>query len=340
MLDTARNLLRAATDPTLEVDAMVEAAESEIATLRMEGAKRQAWEHVDATTHDAYRGLQERCKARAEGRPIGLCYGWSDLTSMTGGLRRGDLVLVGARPAMGKSAFAKDVGLAAAEQGHAVGFINLEMTNRANVERMLSTVAKVDSVRMRDGLLDLRDRDRITEASEKLRSLGIYMTDVPSMTASEISVQARRLKASRPDLRLILVDYLQLVKGAGKERRDLDVGDISRTLRLLARELEVTVVALCQLSRSCEVRTDKRPLLSDLRDSGSLEQDADTVVFLYRDDYYRPDSPDRDVCEVLVRKCRNGKPGVVKLGWAAFRVCFTELAAKPYGIPGALDEDY
>jgi replicative DNA helicase len=245
----------------------------------------------------------------------GVPTGFFDLDDQLNGLQRGALYIVGARPAMGKSAFA--LGIAAnigIKAGKPAMIFSLEMSHLELTQRLLCSDAKVDSRRMRNGRLDASDWPKITAAISRMAETPIYIDDNAQLTVMEIRSKARRLKSRLGELGVIVIDYLQLMTGrSGAESRQVEVSEISRGLKILARELDVPVIALSQLSRNLEQRQDKRPMLSDLRESGSLEQDADVVMFLYRDDYYNPDSPDKGLAEVIVAKHRSGAVGSSKL---------------------------
>jgi replicative DNA helicase len=251
--------------------------------------------------------------------------GYIDLDEMLSGLQPSALVVVGARPAVGKTAFALGmITHAALEANRPVLFFSLEMSQLEISQRILCAEARVDATRVRNGKLGEEDWSRISHAVGRLAEAPIWNDDNPNTTVMEIRAKARRLKSRVGDLGLVVVDYLQLMSGRGSaENRQVEVAEISRGLKVLARELECPVVALSQLSRQLELRQDKRPMLADLRESGSIEQDADVVLFLYRDELYHPDSPDVGTAEVLVAKHRSGPTGMVRL---AFLPRFTRFA--------------
>ena len=255
----------------------------------------------------------------------GVPTGYLDLDERLSGLQRSSLVIVGARPSMGKTAFALGVAAhAAMDKREPVLFFSLEMSHLELTQRLLCSEARVDSSRMRNGRLLQSDWPKVVAAMGKLGEAPLFIDDNPNLTVMEIRAKARRLK-SREGLGLIVVDYLQLMstKSSSPEYRQLEVSEVSRGLKILARELEVPVVALSQLSRALESRADKRPMLADLRESGSLEQDADVVLFIYRDEVYNKDSPDKGSAEVIIAKHRNGPTGTVQL---AFLDHFTRFA--------------
>jgi replicative DNA helicase len=244
----------------------------------------------------------------------GAATGYDDLDDLLSGLQPSTLNIVGARPAMGKTAFG--LGMAAhiaKHQEKPVLVFSLEMGHAELTQRILSSEAKVDSTKLRTGKLTESDWSKIGLAVGRLE-VPLFLDDNPQVTVMEIRAKARRIKAQHGGISLILVDYLQLMSGSGQsENRQLEVSEISRNLKVLARELEVPIVALSQLSRNLEARSDKRPMLADLRESGSLEQDADVVMFLYRDEVYNPESPDKGSAEVIVSKHRAGPIGTRRL---------------------------
>jgi replicative DNA helicase len=258
----------------------------------------------------------------------GLPTGYVDFDELLSGLQPSNLVIVGARPSMGKTAFGLGMAAnAALEAQRPVLFFSLEMGHLELTQRMLCSDAKVDSQRMRNGSLSEDDWPKITRAVGKLGEAPIWIDDNPNLTVMEIRAKARRLKSRLGDLGLIVVDYLQLMSGRGNaENRQVEVSEMSRGLKILARELETPIVALSQLSRALESRTDKRPMLADLRESGSIEQDADVVAFLYRDEVYNPESPDIGSAEVIIAKHRNGPTGTVRLAWLSNYTRFANMS--------------
>jgi replicative DNA helicase len=261
----------------------------------------------------------------------GVPTGYVDLDELLSGLQPSNLVVVGARPAAGKTSFALGMAAhAALNANRPVLFFSLEMSNLELSQRLLCAEARIDSARVRNGRLTGDDWGRVSSAMGRLAEAPIWIDDNPNLTIMEIRAKARRLKSQVGDLGMVVIDYLQLMTGRGSaENRQVEVAEMSRGLKILARELECPVVALSQLSRGLEMRADKRPMLSDLRESGSIEQDADVVVFLYRDELYHPDSQDRGQAEVIVAKHRNGPTGVVRL---AFLEQFTRFANMARGV--------
>lgn len=254
----------------------------------------------------------------------GVPTGYVDLDERLSGLQPSSLVIVGARPAMGKTSFALGLAAHAAMEARVpVLVFSLEMSHSEITQRLLVGEARVDANRIRNGRLVEADWPKITNAIGRLGEAPIYIDDNPNLTVMEVRAKARRLKG-REGLGLIIIDYLQLMSGRqNAENRQVEVSEISRGLKILARELEIPVVALSQLSRNLEMRADKRPVLADLRESGSLEQDSDVVMFIYRDEVYNPESPDRGTAEIIVAKHRNGPTGMTQL---AFLDHFTRFA--------------
>ncbi len=262
----------------------------------------------------------------------GLPTGFEDLDRLTGGFRPANLVVVAARPSMGKTALAlcmaEHVALA---EDKTVAIFSLEMSGEELTQRMLCSVAMVDASRMRSGRLSADDWPRVSQAADRLSKAPIFIDDSEGMTVTEMRTKARRLKA-RHGLGLIVVDYIQLMEGAPNlrrrdENRVQELSAISRGLKMMARDLEVPIIVVSQLNRSPDARTDKRPMLSDLRESGAIEQDADMVLLIYRDDYYEPDSESKGIAEVNVAKHRNGPTDRVKLAFMGTYAKFASLAS-------------
>ena len=257
----------------------------------------------------------------------GVPTGFADLDYRTAGLHGSELILVAARPAMGKSAFALNIATNAAMRGNTpVAIFSLEMSKAQLVNRILCSEAMVDSNKVRTGKLEDEDWGKLAEAIGPLSETGIYIDDTPGISVMEIRAKCRKLKLEK-NIGLVVIDYLQLVQGSNKRNgsREQEISEISRSLKILAKELDVPVIALSQLSRAVEQRPDHRPMLSDLRESGAIEQDADIVMFLYRDDYYNEDSEKKNVAEVIIAKHRGGSTGTVDLGWLGSYTKFVNL---------------
>ncbi len=266
----------------------------------------------------------------SKGGLTGIPCGFTDLDKLTSGLQASDLILVAARPSMGKTAFTLNIGAHVALKEHKnVAFFSLEMSKQQLVQRMLCSEGGIDSQKLRKGELDKTDWSKLVNVANKVAEAPLYIDDTAGITVMELRSKARRLKAEK-GLDLIIIDYLQLMQGrTGKgatDNRQQEISEISRSLKAVARELNVPVIALSQLSRSVESRQIKRPMLSDLRESGSLEQDADIVMFLYREDYYDPETVNKNITEVIVAKHRNGPVDTVKMFFKKEFTRFNDLS--------------
>lgn len=274
----------------------------------------QGYSHIKELLVDAFTKLEELYNNKD---PItGVPTGFIDLDKKTAGLQNSDLILVAARPAMGKTSFALNIAQhAAVHKNIPVAVFSLEMSKEQLVNRVLCSEVMIDSQKMKTGNLEDEDWQKIARALGPLSEAPIYIDDTPGLSVMEIRARCRRLKLEK-DLGLVVIDYLQLMQGSKRsENRQQEISEISRSLKILAKEIDVPVIALSQLSRAPEARSDRRPILSDLRESGAIEQDADLVMFLYRDDYYNPDSERQNIAEVIIAKHRNGSTGTVDLVW-------------------------
>ncbi len=264
----------------------------------------------------------------------GTTTGFRDLDANTGGLQPSDLIIVAARPSMGKTAFAMNlVENALMGSGKPVLVYSMEMPSDAIVMRMLSSMGRINQGRVRSGKLEEDDWPRLTSAVSLLKDKPLYIDDTPALSPTEVRSRARRIaRETKQEFGLIMVDYLQLMRVPGMtEGRTAEISEISRSLKALAKELKCPVVALSQLNRSLEQRPNKRPVNSDLRESGAIEQDADIIMFIYRDDYYNEDSPDKGIAEIIIGKQRNGPTGTIKLGFQGQFTKFEDLAHVDYG---------
>ena len=293
---------------------ILESAEKKIYALR-KGERGDSLEHVGTILHKVFDRLYEL--SESDSAIPGLSSGLRDLDTKINGLNKSDLLLVAARPAMGKSAFALNLALNVAKKyNKTVAIFNLEMSREQLVMRLLASESFVDSKKMATGKLSEEEWTKIGMGATSLSQTDIRIDDNPSITVAEMNAKCRRLD----NLGMVVIDYLQLMTGSGYgkgggDNRVTVVGEISRALKIMAKELNVPVICLSQLSRAVESRTDKRPILSDLRESGAIEQDADSVMFLYRDEYYNENSEDKGVAECIVAKNRHGETGTVKLQW-------------------------
>ena len=292
---------------------MLESAEKKIFALR-KGERGEALEHIGTVLYKVFDHLKEL--SESDSMIPGLSTGLRDLDFKINGLNKSDLLLIAARPAMGKTSFALNIGLNVAKKYRStVAFFSLEMSREQLAMRLLSGESFVDSQKMATGKLSEDEWEKIFMAASALSQTDIRVDDNPSVTVAEMNAMLRRVD----NLGLVIIDYLQLMNSSGygktSENRVQAVGEISRSLKIMAKELNVPVICLSQLSRAVESRTDKRPIMSDLRESGAIEQDADAILFLYRDDYYNPNSEEKNVAECIVSKNRHGETGTVKLQW-------------------------
>ncbi len=275
---------------------------------------RQGFVGIREIVKESFRTIDQLSQSKE--LVTGLPTGFVDLDEKTSGLQKGDLIIVAARPAMGKTSFCLNVAqYSSIKTGESVGIFSLEMAKEQLVLRMLCSDARVDSHRLRTGNLQEKDWARLAKAYADLSAARIFIDDSATLTPLEMRAKCRRLKAEH-GLGLVVVDYLQLVSGAGRvENRQQEIASISRSMKGLAKELSVPVIALSQLSRAPEARTDKKPQLSDLRESGAIEQDADIVMFIFREDEYKPTDENRGIAEIIIGKQRNGPTGTVRLAF-------------------------
>lgn len=294
-----------------EATAAIEKSEQLIFDLAQKRTNQNLTQ-ISNLVNDTWEKLEQR--EQNKGALLGVDTGFYDLNAMTSGFQRSDLVIIAARPSMGKTALclniAEHIGI---NQKKVVAIFSLEMSKEQVVQRMVCSRAAVDANKMRFGQLQQEDWTRLGVAFGDLGDAQIYIDDTPVMSVMEMKAKARRLKAEQGDLGLVIIDYLQLMEGQRPDNRVQEISDISRGLKAFARELDVPVIALSQLSRAVEARQNKHPMLSDLRESGSIEQDADMVMFIYRDEYYNPESTNKGEAELIIAKQRNGPTGKVTL---------------------------
>ncbi len=315
------------------VDKILDEAEQKIFAIGEEGSRmKQGFQGMDSLVVDLLDRVQEM--ADNPNDITGVPTGFIDLDRMTSGLQAGDLVVLAARPSMGKTAFAVNIAEhVALNEGLPVAIFSMEMGAAQLAVRVVGSIGRVDQGHLRTGKLSDEEWPRLTEAIEKLRHISLHIDETPGLTPSQLRANARRLARQCGKLGLIVVDYLQLMSGSGGgngDNRATELGEISRGLKMLAKELQCPVIALSQLNRSVEQRTDKRPMMSDLRESGAIEQDADIIMFIYRDDYYNKDSKEPGVAEVIIGKQRNGPTGTVKLAFLKPLTRFESLASGSY----------
>ena len=313
LIKASNEIINLGYDASTDVQEILDKAEKNIFDISQEKSGDDI-QPINLVLQDTFDMIERLCTQKSD--VTGITTGFADLNKKINGLQRTDLILLAARPAMGKTAFSLNLVQNAALKGDAsVAVFSLEMSKEQLVQRILSAQSNVELSKIKTGTLGESDWPRIIDAMAVLSEANIFIDDTPGIKISEIRSKCRRLKIEK-GLDLIMIDYLQLMEGEGKnENRQQEIAKISRSLKILAKELDCPVVALSQLSRSPELRKDHRPILSDLRESGSIEQDADIVMFLYRDEYYHEDSEKKNIGEVIVAKNRHGETGNVELVW-------------------------
>jgi len=319
------------------VPQILDEAEGKIFKIGEEGSRqRQGFQGIDKLVTALIDRVNELAENGAE-EVTGVRTGFYDLDRMTAGLQKGDLIVLAARPSMGKTAFALNIAEhVAVQEGLPVLVFSMEMGASQLALRMVGSLGRIDQQHLRTGALQNDEWDRLAEAVDRLGRVQVFIDETPALNSSELRARARRMARQFGTLGLIVVDYLQLMSGSSTsdENRATVIGEISRGLKALAKELQCPVIALSQLNRSVESRTDKRPMMSDLRESGAIEQDADVIMFIYRDDYYNKESKEPGVAEIVIGKQRNGPVGTVKLTFLKPLTKFDNLA------PGGGSSDY
>ena len=307
---------------------ILDEAEQKIFNIGEEGSRmKQGFQGMDTLVVELLDRVQEMADNPMD--ITGVPTGFYDLDRMTSGFQAGDMVVLAARPSMGKTALAINIAEhVALNEGLPVAVFSMEMGASQLAVRVVGSIGRIDQTHLRTGKLTDEEWPRLTEAIEKLRNVSLHIDETPGLTTSELRANARRLARQCGKLGLIVVDYLQLMSGSSSdgENRATELGEISRGLKMLAKELQCPVIALSQLNRSVETRSDKRPMMSDLRESGAIEQDADVIMFIYRDDYYNKDSKEPGVSEIIIGKQRNGPTGTVKLAFIKNLTRFESLA--------------
>ena len=314
LIKTANEIIELGYNPTEDVEDIMDGAEKKIFDI-MQSKNTKSYTPIKDVLVESFTNLEKLYNQKQ--RVTGVPTQFYDLDDKTAGLHGSELILVAARPAMGKTAFALNIATNAVLRANVpVAIFSLEMSKDQLVNRMLCSEAMVDSNKVRTGKLDEEDWTKLAEAIGPLSEAGVYIDDTPGISVMEIRTKCRKLKMEK-NIGLVVIDYLQLISGSNKRNgsREQEISEISRSLKVLAKELNVPVIALSQLSRAVEQRDDHRPMLSDLRESGAIEQDADIVMFLYRDDYYNKESAEKDIAEVIIAKQRGGSTGTVKLYW-------------------------
>jgi len=313
LIKASNDIINLGYDGSTKIEDVLDRAEKKIFDISQEKTSDD-FKSINSVLMDAYDMIEYLYTNKTE--MTGITTGFTDLNKKMNGLQRTDLILIAARPAMGKTAFSLNLVQNAALKGDAsVAVFSLEMSKDQLVQRMLSSQSNVELKKLKTGKLAENDWPRIIDAMAVLSNAKIHIDDTPGIKISELRSKCRKLKIEQ-GLDLILIDYLQLMEGEGNnESRQQEISKISRSLKIIAKELNCPVVALSQLSRAPEQRADHRPMLSDLRESGAIEQDADIVMFLYRDEYYHPDSDRKNIGEVIIAKNRHGETGAVELVW-------------------------
>lgn len=313
----------------MAIEKVLDEAEQKIFKIGEEGSRmKEGFQPMESLVVELLDRVQEM--ADNPNDITGVPTGFYDLDRMTSGFQAGDLIILAARPSMGKTALAINIAEhVALKEGLPVAVFSMEMGAAQLAVRVVGSIGRIDQGRLRTGKLHDDEWPRLTEAIEKLRNISMHIDETPGLTTSELRANARRLARQCGKLGLIVIDYLQLMSGSSSsdENRATELGEISRGLKMLAKELQCPVVALSQLNRSVETRTDKRPMMSDLRESGAIEQDADVIMFIYRDDYYNKESKEPGVAEVIIGKQRNGPTGMVKLAFLKPLTRFESLAS-------------
>ena len=324
LIKTANEIIELGYDPTEDVLDIMEGAEKKIFNI-MQNKDKKSYAVIKDVLVDSFTQLEELYNRKQH--ITGVPSGFTELDYKTAGFHSSDLVLIAARPAMGKTAFALNIATNAAVRANVpVAIFSLEMSKEQLVNRILCSEAMVDSNKVRTGKLEEDDWTKLAGSIGPLSEAEIYIDDTPGISITEIRAKCRKLKLEK-NIGMVVIDYLQLVQGSNKRNgsREQEISEISRSLKILAKEIGVPVIALSQLSRAAEQRPDHRPMLSDLRESGAIEQDADIVMFLYRDDYYNKDSEKKDIAEVIIAKHRGGSTGTVELLWLGSYTKFVNL---------------
>ncbi len=326
LVGTLEEVVAASREGGVEPQTLMDKAEQSIYAIR-QGREQSSLVHIRDIMHDTYNRLQQLGGEDREAH-LGIPTGFTGLDAVLTGLNRSDLLFLAARPGMGKTSFALNVATqVAARKDKRVAIFSLEMSREQLVSRILSSEALIPSEKLRTGLLDGEDWVRLAAISQRISEYPIYVDDTATLSVAEMKGKLRRLG----NVGLVIIDYLQLMQsGRRSDNRVQEVSDITRSLKILAKEFDIPVLVLSQLSRGPESRSDKRPLLSDLRESGSIEQDADIVLFLYRDSYYNRDSMDQNVAECIVAKNRHGETTTVRIGWNGQYTRFTNLEFSRY----------
>lgn len=323
LIDAAGTISKESYEGSKELEEIIDIAEKSIFDI-VQNQDTGDFSHIHEVLVESVDKIEEIYLNK--GNVSGIPTGFADFDNKTAGLQPSDLILIAARPSMGKTAFALNIAQnVAVRKGYSTAVFSLEMSKAQLVTRLLCAESMIDSHKLRTGELDVTDWEKLADAIGPLSAAPIYIDDTPGISVGELRAKCRRLKMEK-GLDLIIIDYLQLMSGTKKnESRQQEISEISRSLKAIAREMQAPVIALSQLSRACESRTDHRPMLSDLRESGAIEQDADLVAFLYRDEYYHPDSEKKGQAEVIIAKQRNGPTGTVDLMYLGSQTKFVNM---------------
>lgn len=327
LIKAANNILKLGYAQTEEVDALVEKAEKDIFDI-MQSRNSKGYASIKEILVSTFDQIEEMFQNK--NKVSGLETGFVDLDSKISGLNKSDLLIVAARPAMGKSAFVLNIATFVAKSLKVPTMIfSLEMSKEQMVNRILCSESEVDSMKVKNADLNSEEWLKLGEASGRLSEIPLYIDDTPGLSSAELRAKCRKAKLEK-NIGLVIIDYLQLMESKNKSSsRQQEISEISRSLKILAKELSVPVIALSQLSRATESRVDHRPMLSDLRESGAIEQDADIVMFLHREDYYNADTEKKNVAEVIIAKNRSGSTGTVELAWLGNYTKFANLYRGP-----------
>ena len=337
---TLRRLIRISEDITKDcydasdpLEDILENTEKNVFNL-IQSRNTREYEPISEIVINALKKIQKASETK--GHVTGLSTGFADLDFKTAGLQPSDFILIAARPSMGKTAFSLSIlDHVVLKRGQSAAIFSLEMSKEQLVNRLFAMEAKIDAQNIRSGNLDDTDWESLAEASEVIGGSKLIIDDTPGISATELRSKCRKYKMEQ-DIQLVIVDYIQLMSSGGRsDNRQQEISDISRSLKSLARELNVPVIALSQLNRAVESRTDHRPMLADIRESGAIEQDADVIMFLYRDDYYNPETEKKNVAEVIIAKQRNGPTGTIELTWQPKYTRFVNMLKPGTGGQGA-----
>ncbi|MEI6079437.1 MAG: replicative DNA helicase [bacterium] len=341
LLTTCTAIINDIYNSGFETDALTSEAESKIYSVKGERSMGQYFAVKDVTK-EYFKKIEELYQ-KGE-KVIGVSTGYKDIDELTGGFKPGQLIIIAARPSMGKTALAMNFARnSAIRHNNAIAVFSLEMSKEEVLGRLIGSEARIDITRLTSGRIEENEWGKLTDAASRLSETMIYIDDTSALTPGEIRSRCRRIKAQHGKLDMVIIDYLQLMRGSTNSKsqnREQEIADISRTLKALAKEMEVPVIALSQLNREVDKRTDKRPFLSDLRESGAIEQDADMIIFLYRDEVYHKETEWKGVAEIIISKNRSGPQGNIKLTWLSRYTSFENyVEGDGYGVDISGAED-